>query len=844
MTLTLMEWFERLIDADRAHAEVELNTLERTDPELSAQLRRLLNADRDQTFWKDKSVSGEALDAALRPNMIGPFRVIKELGRGGMGVVYLAERDDEIAKHRVAIKLSDAVHATANRIRFAEERRILAQLMHPQIAGFIDGGDLPDGRAYLVMEFIDGEPINVYAQRHALTFAQRIELFIKVLAPIAHAHAQLFVHRDLKPSNILVDRAGIPILIDFGISKQLDSDRSAQTQTGNRMYTLNYCAPEQVFGPIAGIAADVYSLGVVLYELLAGTRPYALEALSWREAEQQLRSLPVAAPSSVLAPQTSKQAASFGFVSVAAWQRALRGDLDAIICKALEKNAEQRYRTIDQFLNELENFQHRRPVQARRPYWGYRAGKFLSRHRFGVIAAGLVLMLASGALMAYLQKQFEATRASERSAAIAQFLVESFRAADPNAGGTAALKASDLIDQAAQRASIELHDQPKLQTELYLQLAKTAISLESIASSDRLLAELAQTQLSPEQASELEVLRIERLAFARAYREIIDAGKELIDKSSLSAEKQARVLRHWANSGCGIEDPAPFLTKLEMHLQNSDWLSQLDVTTRTRLLSVKGYCLVRAGQLDSARETYQTAQAVISERYPKGHPESLGLLFSLASVEARRKAFPEQLVHAKQALTLATHIFGAQHPRVGRAHDVLAQAFKNTKQFQLAIEHYQQSLAIQAQTRPANDQSLLGTHFNLGIHCLNDVQDAACAKKHFAYIMEQTQQSMGNNTLLRCHLFHAWALIDLRELERATSSLALIEKAAKRQSDEFALRTLALIKASALHTQNLPVRARAVLEPELSKLLRDYPVGTGTGTRLRTLAHALALGEL
>ena len=313
----------------------------------------------------------------------GPYRLMRLLGRGGMGSVYLAERTDGEIRQRVAVKLlrpgMDDAHL---RERFLGERQILANLSHPNIAALLDAGHLPGAQPYLVMEYVDGRPIDLYVRD--LTIREKIRLVLKVCAVIAYLHRNLIVHRDLKPSNILVNAEGEPKLLDFGIARMLDLATDA-TVTGMRMLTLDYASPEQVDGRTVSTAADIYSLGALLYKLLTDASPHRFETQS---AEAMISSIlhgPTMPPSRL--------------------KPILKGDLDMIVLKALRKEPEDRYATVEQFSDDLENYLESRPIRARKGEIFYQARKFLRRHWLPVTAAGLgVIGLAAGLVAADRQR--------------------------------------------------------------------------------------------------------------------------------------------------------------------------------------------------------------------------------------------------------------------------------------------------------------------------------------------------------------------------------------------------------------------------------------------------------
>jgi serine/threonine-protein kinase len=315
-------------------------------------------------------------------SLVGAYRLIAEIGRGGMGTVWLAERSDGTVRRRVALKLPRIVWGDTFSERLGREREILATLEHEHIARLYDAGIDAHGRPFLAMEHVEGEAIDAYCRTHALAVRQRIALLLQVMAAVAHAHARLVVHRDLKPGNILVTKTGQVKLLDFGIAKLLEGDRTretALTELGGRALTLDYASPEQIRGEPLGTASDIYSMAVVAYEVLAGARPYRLKRASAAELEEAIATVE---PSLASDSASDRRAA-----------RQLRGDLDSILNKALKKAADERYATVDAFAHDLQRYLVGEPVEARPDGLRYRAAKFVGRHRLQV-AAGAVVALA------------------------------------------------------------------------------------------------------------------------------------------------------------------------------------------------------------------------------------------------------------------------------------------------------------------------------------------------------------------------------------------------------------------------------------------------------------------
>jgi non-specific serine/threonine protein kinase/serine/threonine-protein kinase len=404
------------LELDTGERRVFLDSTCANDAELRAEVDQLLDQQVDSSSDILEQCASDAA-SRLRPESdsrtgtrIGPFKIVREIGHGGMGSVYLAERDDEHYQQQVAIKLiKPGLGGEAIRKRFRNEMQILADLNHPHIARLLDGGQTAEGVPYLVMEYVEGRPIDLFCDESSLSIEERLKLFMRVCAGVQYAHQHLVIHRDIKPGNILVTTEGEPKLVDFGIAKLLDRASSDQTATAMPFMTAGYASPEQVRGVPVSTATDIYSLGVVLYELLTGRRPYRLKSDVAHEVAHAICEEEPQRPS--------------------ATRKRLHSDLDNIVLMAMRKEPQRRYATVEQFAEDIRRHLEGLPVKARPDTFGYRTGKFVRRHKFGVTAAVVTtLALLMGIVATVWQARvarLERARAERRFAEVRQ-LANSF----------------------------------------------------------------------------------------------------------------------------------------------------------------------------------------------------------------------------------------------------------------------------------------------------------------------------------------------------------------------------------------------------------------------------------
>ena len=646
---------------------------------------------------------------------IGPYTVAREIGRGGMGRVLLAERDDREYRGRVAIKVVDAPLAARGLIdRFRQERQILADLDHPNIARLLDAGTLPEGLPYLVMEHVDGLRIDEYCDRERLPVEERIRLFREICDAVHHAHRRLVVHRDLKPDNVLVTPEGRPKLLDFGIAKLLQASPDGElSHTVHLPMTARYASPEQVRGRAMGTATDVYSLGVLLYELLAGKPPYEIEGATLPEVIRRVAEEQPRRPSTVVDDAVAHARRASG----RQLRRRLEGDLDNVVLAALRKDPDRRYSSVLQLSDDLRRHLEEVPVSARPDTLAYRAGKFWRRNRIATsLGALLVASFLVFAAVVTIQGR-QAARERDKAEQALAFLVSVFRQTDPIEASAAPpsgqITASQFLDLGARRVERELADQPELQATLLNAIGGAYLSLgapeqagalfevaldasrgpggqrsELAAASLHGLAQVATATAEYETAETLarEALEIRREVLGPAHPETVETATALAgallgqerpeEAETLLVHALETVRRRSGDDASQVADVLERLADLHWsarrHRETEALLREV-LAIRRRVLGDDhplvakarqdlGVVLHEAGELEEAAELYRQARQIWLPLLDEDHPHLLMSLNSLGMVakdQGRYRAGAEML---RRLLERRRAIHGAHHP--------------------------------------------------------------------------------------------------------------------------------------------------------------------------------------
>jgi serine/threonine protein kinase len=603
--------------------------------------------------------------SSLTPgDLVGPYRLERELGRGGMSVVWLATRADGVLKRDVALKLPLlSQHGATLAARFARERDILAALEHPNIARLYDAGVASNGQPYLALEFVEGESIVDYCSRLRLGIAQRLALFLEVLRAVQYAHTRLVVHRDLKPSNILVTREAQIRLLDFGIAKLLTDDQTGLTEltrVGNQPLTPGYASPEQISGDIVTTASDVYSLGVLLYQLLSGNRPYRLKSDTRRELEQAILEADVAPPSQV------------------AGARALRGDLDTIVLKALQKQPLMRYASADAFAQDVERYLRGEAVLAKPQGAWYHLRKFARRNRIAAAStAAVVIALSIGLGLAEVQKRRAETEAAT-SKALSDFLQHDLLAQASVREQSAAnkrpnpdLKVRDALDRAAAAVAGRFDSQPPVEASIRETIGNAYRDLglwaESVPQLERAVA-LRRRTLGPSHIdtlrgmSELGMVYNYMARYAAAdtlFTEVYDTRRRLFGKEHPETIAAMNDLMITITRLGNYERAAATLAEL-LEVQRRV-VGEHDTATIVIMHNL-GTAYVNLSQFAKAEQTYLKVLELKRHAFGPEHPSTLATLNGLGSVYRSEGKYEQSAQALSSALEIRRRVLGERHP--------------------------------------------------------------------------------------------------------------------------------------------------------------------------------------
>jgi hypothetical protein len=738
------------------------------DPALRHEVLRMLEADRaaDRDETLIAGLAPDLLDEVARAaeelevdrwigQRLGPWRIVRAIGRGGMGTVYQAEREDGEFRQTAAIKMLRGESAPAAVARFLSERQILARLEHPNIARLLDGGTTPDSGPWFALEYIDGTPIDRWCDARRLDVNARLKLFLDVCDAVAYAHDRLIVHRDLKPSNILVAGEGRVSLLDFGIAKLIEPDAGTElTRTAVRTFTPEYASPEQIRGEPITTASDIYALGVVLYELLAGRRPYRVSHTSSAAYERAVTDQDVLRPSAAVTrasadgqPSTADIAGRRG-LSAGALRARLRGDLDAIVLRALRKEPERRYRSVREMARDVQAVLEHRPVAARRGGFRYVAGRFVRRNRLAVAMAGVAVAMLVGGLVAALLQAHEARIQRDAARQSLAFMTGLFENADPGTADRANLTVKDVLDRGARDVDEAFPADSPARAELLLAMASAYLGLELDDAAAPLIDEsrrIAEASGDPEARARAAIQQC-RLEIYRgdyeACTQLAAHAETLLDPAEpAQAALSAELVSHSVVGFRARDDHQAVVAETSRALAGLPGLPEHQYL-RSTLIALQSSALLNLGRTDEAeRLAREHVHALAGADAP---PKLLAVARDrLGSILISQGRYEEALGMMRLALDGYEQLYGVDSPLNAVQMNNLAVALSRTGRQQEAIELLQRVVAVdRAEYGPVKSPNLGRNLGNLGTMMF----EAGNPEEALAYLDESVENYRATGT--------------------------------------------------------------------------------------------------
>lgn len=815
--------FQRVLEQPAEAREEFIQEVSGDDTTLRFELESLLLSHASAGTFLSRPPDAEAAevlaleDAPLVGERLGAYRVLRRVGRGGTGSVYLAVRDDAEFQQRVAIKVIRRGMANAEMLhRFRSERQILASIDHPNIARLLDGGSTPDGLPYFVMEYIEGEPINLYCNQNRLDVPARLRLFRQVCDAVRVAHQNLVVHRDLKPGNILVTPDGVPKLLDFGIAKLLNPELSADVHEPTvlelRVMTPEYASPEQMQGKTVTTASDVYSLGVMLYELLTGHRPYNLSSLPLPEMELVVCTSEPARPSEVVGLHAEEPRRDGGVRELTPesvsrlrnttherLRKALLGDLDNIVLKALRKEPTRRYSSVEKLADDIDNHLSGRPVDARPDTLGYILGKFVRRHRVpsAVAATALLFALALGVTITVQSSRVSAERdraerAAAEATAVSEFLQEILTAADPVDGVGRDVSVLESVEQAVPRIDGAFAGQPEIEGAVRQAIGRTFARLGRFDEAEEQLrrALVIRRQLYGTNHEEI-AETVNALGEVRYDRGDFDGAERLYDEA---LAMRVRVF--------GDEHPAVAAT-----------------------LDNLGNIYQQRGDTAEAERAYRDALAMRRTTLGAEHKDVASSLNNVATVLHDRKNYSGAEELYRESLALSRRLLGENHPEVSTSVNNLAVLLHDQDRHAEAEPLYREALDIARRTLGDTHPAVVLSSENLAV-LLRDMERHDEALELLAESLLSAREIWSEDSIQAARVHRHMGSVELRRGDPDTAhvhfdqALKVFERKLPADDPQSVIARAGNGRALALLGEH--VRAERLLVDAYNTFLEDY----------------------
>lgn len=703
-------------------------------------------------------------DAALIGTTIDSYEVIDLIGHGGMGSVFLAKRADDTYEQQVAFKvLRRGLHTPSNVARFKRERQILAKLNHPNIAQLLDGGLTPEGLPYLVMEYVEGKSLYEYCNQHSFSIEERIQLLRSICRAVQHAHKNAIIHRDLKPSNILVTEEGEVKILDFGIAKLLEPEDPEQplyqTQTGARLLTFSYASPEQIENGTITTATDIYTLGIVFHELLCGAHPFDLEGKKLTEIENVIRTKSPSTPCKrflQLPDDIRQKEAKYRHTNPTSLSQKLKGDLDAIVQKALRKEPEERYDSIEQFLEDLRRYKQSRPIIARKDTLRYKAKKFIKRHQSGLAATmGFIFLIVSFVgiyTWRITQERNRARLQAEKAEETSEFLVNLFSASNPTETHGETVPVKSILEEGLNQID-QLGEQPEVQSQMLHTMGRVYTNLGEYDRAEMLLERALDIQTKINGELNTEVASIyndlgglhQKAQEARQaepyYAKALDIRKKILGPNDIQYAETlsdlGALMRYKENL-----DSAEVLYNRALEIrQNNLTPNHPDIANSLNNL---GVLEKSKGNLETARQFYQEALKIRQNHFGNVHPKVANIKNNLAVLYRTLGMFNLAETYYTETLEIRKKIYGKNHPLTAQSLNNFAGFLVDRGNYDQAETHYRQALKVRKKLLGASHIQT-GTAYNNLANALFEKAQLDSAEHAYRNAMDIYASSLGEN---------------------------------------------------------------------------------------------------
>ena len=717
--------FERALELNEQERIEFLKKECNDDEELFKEVNSLIDADsKAHPIFSSPTPTIEIPDnLKYEGKVIGAYKIVKQIGLGGMGSVYLAERADGQFEQKVALKLIKPGNNSFEIIkRFQAERQILARLQHPNIARLLDGGITNDGLPYFTMEYVEGDPIDVYCDKIKLSIKERLELFITVCTAVNYAHQNLIIHRDLKPGNIYITKDGRVKLLDFGISKVFTEDDSENftkmTQTGLFIMTPEYAAPEQIRGETITTATDIYALGLILFQLLTGSFPYKLNSFAPLELEKVICLTDPDKPSTIITRATKsnkldeKKDADKIFetrnIEPSNLKKLLVGDLDNICMMALRKEPINRYNSVEQFKDDISKYLNGLPVSARTPTIKYRTQKFIRRHYIVLSAIALVVLLVAILTTVYfIQLKDERDKAkleAQKAEQVSQFLESIFKVADPSESRGDTITAKELLERGAKKINDELENQPDVKATMMDVIARVYMNFGSYDKADTLFSEAYKIRRSLYTDNSLEAANsLNNLAETSIWNGKYDKAHAYLNKALklqdeyLDKDDPKRV--HGLNN-------LAYLLSLQGNFNEADSVYKIVINLYRKnnkgnspelftVMNNRALALHENAKYKPSEKLFKETLELQKKYYgTKPHPELSTTTYNLAELLRDEGEFDESEKMFRRSLGMDIKLHGVDHPDVAYSMQGLASVLRQKGNYDEALKLAKECLRI------------------------------------------------------------------------------------------------------------------------------------------------------